>query len=159
MTEELDLPGEVWAKAATTNRVYDVSNMGRVRNRETGRVLKTGDWYKPGTVTAYLRLERGVRRFSHIYVAQLVAKAFLPSDPDGKRCVEFINGNSQDCRAENLRWTMRKQSKPVGPEVQAEVQRLRAEKKGLTEIARTVGLTVSGVSRLLKRLEKQKEAA
>lgn len=81
---------------------YTISDRGHVRSRRRqgsdGRVLK------PQINNGYLRvsLRDGAKR-KFYYVHQLVAVAFL-GNPDGKPCVNHIDGNKLNNAVENLEW-------------------------------------------------------
>ena len=76
------------------HRVYEVSNLGRVKvNGEIVPPAKSGQYY---TVA---------RCLLHRVVAQL----FIPN-PENKPCVDHINTNRLDNRAENLRWVTVKEN-------------------------------------------------
>ena len=78
---------------------YEVSNLGNVRNINTGRILKTSvntDGYKiVGIYNKKKKLGKKIHR--------LVADAFIPN-LENKECVDHINGNRQDNWLVNLRW-------------------------------------------------------
>ncbi|MBR1951464.1 MAG: HNH endonuclease [Lentisphaeria bacterium] len=87
---------------------YEVSDMGNVRNKATGRVLRPAVKKHSGRQSTVLRVEimrdgRGQSKYIH----RLVAAAFVPN-PDGLPMVEHINGDFHDNRACNLRWSDRK---------------------------------------------------
>ena len=85
---------ERW-KTLVKNPLYEVSSLGKVRNRRTGRVLKNYDDGK-----GYLRVKLGGCNYRvHI----LVAEAFIPN-PDNKPVVNHKKGNKHDCRASQLEW-------------------------------------------------------
>ncbi len=78
---------------------YAVSNIGRVINNKTGRILKPGfnkhgylqvSLYKDGKAKSYL-------------LHRLIALAFL-ENVDNKDLVDHINNIKHDNRLENLRW-------------------------------------------------------
>ena len=75
--------------------LYEVSTMGRVRNIQTGRILKNYDDGK-----GYLRVKlNGGNCRVHI----LVAEAFIPN-PDNKPIVNHKRGKKNDPRASQLEW-------------------------------------------------------
>lgn len=77
---------------------YDVSDMGRVRNHQTNRILK--QWSNGGYMYVHLRNEKGRKNFR---VHRLVAEAFLGGIKKGM-AVNHKNGIKHDNRAINLEW-------------------------------------------------------
>jgi len=77
---------------------YEVSDLGRVRNIRTGRIMKTANSH--GYRSVPLRKDGKAKRFR---VHRLVAQAFIPS-VDGKVLVDHINENRADNKVSNLRW-------------------------------------------------------
>ena len=78
---------------------YSVSDLGRVRNDKTGRIMKTpcnGHGYPS------LNLE-GKSGRCFVKVHQLVAKAFLPN-PEEKKTINHKNGIKSDNTLTNLEW-------------------------------------------------------
>ena len=102
-----DLDEEIWRPVVGFEGVYSVSNMGRVRRDDTGRVLSP---YLAGRGYPAVDLSRGHER-TKCQIHFLVAKAFL-GDPPGQRGqkpgdyqVNHINGRKEDNRPSNLEWT------------------------------------------------------
>ena len=85
---------EVWRTIPKSKGQYEVSTLGRVRNRHTGRILKQFR-FKNGSFGVQLG-----GYLSRTYtVGQLVAMTFYP-DLHGRAC--HRNGNIADNRVENI---------------------------------------------------------
>lgn len=85
---------ERWKRTESLDDRYEISDQGRIRNAVTKRILRT-----------YIN-DRGYTTYNArptVKIHRLVAEAFIPN-PQDKPCVDHINGNRQDNRAENLRW-------------------------------------------------------
>lgn len=85
---------ETWA-TIDDHEQYEVSSMGRVRNRRTGLVRKP-----TANEKGYLRVQLGG---SWLRIHRLVAAAFIPN-PCGKPQVNHIDGDKTNNRADNLEW-------------------------------------------------------
>lgn len=82
---------------------YEVSNLGKVRNIKTGKILKNNvdkDGY------FYVGLYQDKKKYRR-NIHRLVALVFIPN-PDNLPIVDHINQDRQDNRVENLRWTTHK---------------------------------------------------
>ena len=98
---------EQWLPVAVTGyeKVYRVSNLGRVKHQATGRILKAGG--KVRYLAVYLKRfpdDKGLRREIH----RLVAQAFLGDHPD--LVVHHKNHDRHDNRVENLEWVTQAQN-------------------------------------------------
>lgn len=106
---------EQWADISGYEGLYQVSDMGRVRSmpryidatRWDGtiqRSLRRGKLLTPGKGGSVTLTKDGRRRGFTLH--DLVARAFVQNPFPGKYyTVVHINGDNNDCRATNLRWT------------------------------------------------------
>ena len=78
---------------------YQVSNVGRIRNANTGKVLR-GISHTEGYLHVKLTGTQGRR---NEFIHRLVAREFI-DNPDNKRCVDHINYDKTDNAVNNLRW-------------------------------------------------------
>ena len=76
------------------HRVYEVSNLGRVR--VNGKIVEP-------------HIHHGYPAYGKFFIHRAVAELFVPN-PDNKPFVDHINTNPLDNRAENLRWVTAKEN-------------------------------------------------
>lgn len=109
---------EVWKEIDGYNQRYEVSNYGRVRSKDMvvngrlqnchkikGRILKPHT-DKEGYKGIVLCINQKRKTFR---LHRLVAAAFIPN-PDNKPCVDHIDGDKSNNRADNLRWVTTKEN-------------------------------------------------
>ena len=90
---------EQWKQIPNVNGLYEVSDMGRVRNGKTGKILKP----RPN-VTGYLRVHISNGKTRDVYIHRLVAEAFCVHH-EGCDVVNHIDNNNNNNSASNLEWT------------------------------------------------------
>lgn len=96
---------EIWKDVDGYEGLYQVSNLGNVR-----RVKLLKQYYdesKGGYNVVSLCKDGKVKI---VRVHQLVANAFVPN-PNNKPCIDHINTDKRDNRAENLRWCTIKENR------------------------------------------------
>lgn len=82
---------------------YEVSNLGHVRNRKTGKILV--NTARPSYASVILQIGNGKQKPFYVHV--LVAKYFLPN-PKNLPEVNHKNQNKMDPRLSNLEWCDRR---------------------------------------------------
>ena len=103
---------------------YEVNQLGVVRSGD--KIIS--HYCNKGTVYTFLYDDEGVRKC--IVVNKLVALAFLGKPQNPTDVALCINGDRNDCRAENLKWVSRSEAYSVmynenNPRHQYRIQRLK----------------------------------
>jgi hypothetical protein len=95
---------EEWKRCKEID-TYEVSNTGKIRNRRTGRVMRT-------TINAQgyecIQLHKNGQYYSR-RLHRLIADAFYDGEHDGLD-VDHIDGNKLNNNVENLEWCTRKEN-------------------------------------------------
>lgn len=88
---------EVWRDTIETSK-YEVSSLGKVRNKKTGRILKSAS--NGGYIYVGLSIEGIIKS---VKVHRLVALAFI-NNPDNKPHINHIDKNRSNNCINNLEW-------------------------------------------------------
>jgi hypothetical protein len=95
---------ETWLKISEFP-LYEVSDMGRVRNAGTLHVMATYPINSGYLVSSFTR--RGEKTVDKRLLHRLVAEAFVVK-PDGADVVNHLDGDRRNNKAKNLEWTTQK---------------------------------------------------
>ena len=96
---------EIWKDIKDYNGFYQVSDKGRVRNKN-GKILKS--WFKNRYLYKDIILTKNGKRKHHL-IHRLVAEAFIPNS-DNLKEINHINGIRFWNSVENLEWVTSKQN-------------------------------------------------
>ena len=97
---------EIWRQYLDT--IYEVSNLGNVRNKNTKAVLSQED---TGNGYLYVGIQLPGGGYKKARVHRMVAMTFLEFQRTEERNeVDHINGNKTDNSVDNLRWCTHKEN-------------------------------------------------
>ena len=88
---------------------YEISNLGHVRNKITGKILT--NIARPNYASVTLQIGNGQQKCFYVHV--LVARYFLPN-PNGLPEINHKNQNKMDPRLSNLEWCDRRYNMTYG---------------------------------------------
>lgn len=105
------LPGESWKWVPEYEKLYKVSNFGRIKSyfgkrKSKETVLKKPYIINSGYFVVQLTKQPGEKKKKSLLIHRLVAELFIPN-PKNKPCVNHINGIKTDNRVSNLEWVTR----------------------------------------------------
>lgn len=104
-TVKTDNENEIWKRIPQSDKFYEVSNLGNVRNGITKKILSP----RP-TPTGYLRIHISIGNGrKDFYIHRLVAEAFIPN-PNNYQVVNHLDNNPANNHANNLEWVTQKQN-------------------------------------------------
>lgn len=105
---------EIWKDAVGYEGLYQVSNLGVIRNAKTGKHLKP-NYTRTGYATVWLygKDHLNGRNGKSYQVHRIVANAFCER-PDGADEVNHLNENKADNRACNLEWCTHRENSSYG---------------------------------------------
>lgn len=105
MKDNQEMPPEIWVPFPS-HPLYEISNMGQVRNAETKHVIATK--LNP-TGYAYTRVQIKGRKQKVIPIHQMVCQAFIGPCPKGM-VINHINSVKSDNRLENLEYVHQREN-------------------------------------------------
>jgi len=79
--------------------IYEVSNLGNVKNKKTGRILKPNVGNDGYNKLSLMKDKKRCGKKLH----RLIAEAFIPN-PENKQFVDHIDNNRLNNNINNLRW-------------------------------------------------------
>lgn len=106
------MQNEIWKPIIGYEGLYEISSLGRIKRlyreihrHKMGLLVLRERILSPGLNKGYPRmiLCDALGGKTNYSIHRLVANAFIPN-PEGKPCIDHINGIRTDNRVENLRW-------------------------------------------------------
>lgn len=105
MAATIAAANEIWKKILESDKNYEVSNLGRVRNGNTLKILAP----RP-SANGYLRVHISVGNGrKDFYIHRLVASYFC-NHPEGCDIVNHLDNDPSNNKASNLEWVTQKQN-------------------------------------------------
>ena len=111
---------ETW-KQVIGYDMYQVSNLGRIRNKNTGKVLKPA--YQPSGYTIVCLRKDGKNNTEP--VRRIVMNAFNPIDNSNKYDIIHIDNDKTNNIVDNLKWVTRKYNMANNNSVSTELKCLK----------------------------------
>lgn len=111
---------ETW-KQVIGYDMYQVSNLGRIRNKNTGKVLKPA--YQPSGYTIVCLRKDGKNNTEP--VRRIVMNTFNPIDNSNKYDIIHIDNDKTNNNVDNLKWVTRKYNMANNNSVSTELKCLK----------------------------------
>ena len=96
---------EIWKIINNTNNMFSISNLGKIRNNKTGKILKTQK-NKKGYHIVRVTVNQRKTTFR---IHRLVAESFIPN-PNNLPEVHHKDNNTYNSEVSNLQWCTRKEN-------------------------------------------------
>lgn len=103
MVKDYNVTKEQWKPVVGYEKYYEVSNTGKVKRIQTGRILKPR--ISNGYFLVDLRVNGG-RKYHRIH--RLVACSFISIPPTEKHEIRHFDGDKQNNNLDNLSWGTRR---------------------------------------------------
>ena len=113
---------EVWRFIKDYEDIYQVSNLGNIRNVKNGKIRKFVK-HKDGHLKVQLHKNGKSKDF---YVHRLVAQAFI-NNPTNAEIVNHKDENPQNNNVENLEWCNKKYNNTYGTKVTRQSKKIKKE--------------------------------
>lgn len=108
---------EIWKDVVGAEDYYQISNLGRIKSKGTGEILK------PSKSGEYRHIELRYGIDKNVLIHRLVAEAFVPN-PLNLPCVNHIDEDKENNRADNLEWCTYKYNSSYGKNATQRNQRI-----------------------------------
>lgn len=124
----------------------EVSNRGRARKGE--RILSSRIRFADRLPSILVQGANGSNKRKSL--ALLIAEAFLPRPSRNSR-LQVKDGDPTNLAVDNLEWGVISHPGPYSEKIITRVVKLHQGERSLTEISKLTGITISGVSKIVKR--------
>lgn len=120
-----DLPGETWREISGTNKMYQASNLGRIKSfyKYNSIIVKPSI-----TAKGYERLQiiqngQAVNYFLH----RIIASCFIGEPPGEDYIIHHIDGNPRNNKVNNIKWVSQEEHLKIHNSKDQEKEKIRNE--------------------------------